>query len=57
MVVFGECSCILAKVVVFGKKLLYSGNNGYIRPKWTYSRKSGCIRAKRLYSGLEVLFG
>ena len=65
MVVFGQngCirgkGCILARMVFFGQKMLYSGKVvvfwqiGCIRAKvvvfgqtWLYSRKSGCIRAK-----------
>ena len=64
MVVFGQSSCIRAKlfdsdkVVVFGQKLLYSGQGACIlakydciRANWLYSVKSGFIRAKWLYSG------
>ena len=56
MVVFEQIGCIRAKwlywgkVVVFGKKLLYSGKSGCIREnwlylvkKWLYLCKSGCI--------------
>ena len=48
MVVFGQSCCIResgcfrAKVVVYGKKWLYSGKNGYIREKRLYTGKSGC---------------
>ena len=55
MVVFEQSGCIRAKVVVFGKKCLYSGK------KWLYSEgKSGFIRrnrAKWLSSGKVVVFG
>ena len=35
-------------MVVFGKKLLYSGKRGYIRGKVVVFGQSGCIRAKLL---------
>ena len=44
VVVIRQSGCIRAKVVVFGKKLLYSG-------------KSGCVHAKWLYLGKVVVFG
>ena len=34
LVVFGQRSCIWAKVVVVGQKLLYSGKGCCIRAKW-----------------------
>ena len=51
MVVFGQCVCIRALVVVFVQKLLYSGKSGYIRLKWLYWVKCGCIRAKVVVFG------
>ena len=64
MVVFGQTSCILGKVgvfgqgVVFGQKWFYSGERGCIRAKvvvfgqkWLYSGKNGCIPGKWLFSG------
>ena len=33
VILFGQCGCILTKVVVFGQK-------------WSYSGKNGCIRAR-----------
>ena len=57
MVVFGEGGCILANVVVIGKKLLYSGKSGCNRANWLCSLKSACIRAKWLYSGKVVDLG
>ena len=63
MVVFGQCGCIRARIVVFGEKLFYSG-------KWFYFGKSFCIWAKVvvfgnigyipkkwLYSDMVVKFG
>ena len=52
MVVFGQSDCIRAKVVlfgkmvVFGKKWLYSGKSGCIRQKVDLVFQSGCIWAK-----------
>ena len=34
VVVIGQNGCIRAKVVIFGKKWLYSGKSGCIRQKW-----------------------
>ena len=46
MVLFRQSGFSWEKVVVFGKKCLYSGKSGCIRAKWLCSGKSGCIRAK-----------
>ena len=52
MDVFGKSDCIREKVVVFGKRGLYSGKSNCIREKWLYSAKvavfgkSGCTRLK-----------
>ena len=44
MVVFGQGGCILAEVVVLGKKWLYSGKSGCIRAKMVVFGLSKCIR-------------
>ena len=45
-VVIGQTGCILAKVVVFGKKLFSSGKSGYNLAKVFVFVKRGCIRTK-----------
>ena len=50
MVVYVQRWLKSGKVVIFGKKLLYS-------VKLLYSDNSGCNRAKWLYSGKVVVFG
>ena len=58
-VVFGQSDCIRAKVFALGQnglnraKVVLFGQSGcilqkkcYIRKKWLYSVKSGCIRAR-----------
>ena len=56
--------CIRAKVVEFGQKWLYSGENGSIRAKavvlrekWLYSGEMVVIGQKLLFSGKEVVIG
>ena len=44
-------------MVVFGQKWLYSGESGSILAKVVEIDKSGCNRAKWLYSGKVVVFG
>ena len=44
-------------MVVFGQKWLFSSNSGFIRVKFFFSFKSGCIWAKKLYSGKGVVIG
>ena len=51
MVEFGQSGCIQAKVVVNGKKWLYSGRSGYIRAEMVVFGKSCFIRAIRMHSG------
>ena len=61
--VFGQSGCILAKMVVFGQSGFFRAKVvGCIRAKvvvfgqkWLYSGKSGCNRAKLLYSGKTLL--
>ena len=70
MDVLGQSGCIRAKVVVVGKKWLYSGitvvfgekvvvfgQSSCIRAKCLYSGKSGCIWAKMVIFEEVVLFG
>ena len=45
-VVIGQTGCILAKVVVFAKKLFSSGKSGYNLAKVFVFVKRGCIRTK-----------
>ena len=52
-----KSGCVLAKVVVLGKKWLCSGQSASIRAKLSYSDKRGYIRAKWLYSGKSVVVG
>ena len=42
-------------MVVFGQKRLYSEKFGYIRAKWLYLGKSGCIQAKVVVFGRKWL--
>ena len=51
MVVLRESSCIWEKVVVLGKKGLFSEKSDYNRASVTVFGQSGCIGAKWLYSG------
>ena len=50
MVVFGQNYCIPANWLFLVKVVLF-GKSGCIRAKMLYSNKSGCIRKKLLYSG------
>ena len=63
VVVFRQSDCILATVVVLGKKYLNSGKSGCIRTKMFVFGQSGCNPAeavlfgqKWLYWDKEVLF-
>ena len=51
MVVLRESSCIWEKVVVLGKKGLFSEKSDYNLASVTVFGQSGCIGAKWLYSG------
>ena len=51
MVVFGQSGSIRAKVVVFGRKWLYSGRPGFVQVKLV------AFRRKWLYSAKVVVFG
>ena len=42
----GKSGSIQAKVVVFGRKWFYSGENGCIKAKVVAFGQSGCIQAK-----------
>ena len=57
MVLFRQGGFSWEKVVVFGKKCLYSGKSGCIRAEWLCSGKSGCIRAKVVLFRKVVVFG
>ena len=57
MLYWEKSGCIRAKVLVFGQKKLFSGENGCIGAKWLYSGKSGSFRVKWFYSGKVVVFG
>ena len=52
MYVFGQSDIIRAKVIVFGKvvvfwqRLFYSDKSGCNRAKWLYSDKKDCFREK-----------
>ena len=48
--------CTRAKVVVFGQKWLYSCKSGCNRARWLYSGKSGCICAKVVEVGKKWLY-
>ena len=45
------------KILVFGKKGMYSGNKGCIRTKWLFSGKSGFIQEELLYWAKFLVFG
>ena len=51
MVIFVQSESVRAKVVVFGKKLLYSGKNGCIWAKLDVYRQGGCFMTNSLFSG------
>ena len=48
---------VIWKVVLFGQKLLYSGESCCIGAKIVVFGQNGCNRAKWLYSGKVVVFG
>ena len=60
MVLFGQSSCVLLKVVFFVQKTLCSGKsgcirqNGFVRDKVVVIRQSGCIRVKVVVFGQSI---
>ena len=56
MVVFGQSGCVQAKLVFFKPKVVVFRKSACVGEKWLTSGKSGCIRAKCLYSDKVVLF-
>ena len=57
MVVYEQGGCIRVKMVVFGKKGLYSGRNRCIPANWLYSDKVIVFGQQWLYSGKLVVIG
>ena len=55
MVVYEQGGCIRVKMVVFGKKWLYSGRNRCIPANWLYSDKVIVFGQQWLYSGKLVV--
>ena len=56
MVVLWQSSCIRAKVVFIWTKLFLFGQKFFYFGEWFCLGKSGCIRAKWLYSDKVVVF-
>ena len=56
VVVNGQSGSIRAKMVVFGKKLLYTGERGCIRDKVVVFGQSGCVPEKVVIFGQKWLY-
>ena len=53
---FGQSSFFWPNVVVFGQKWLYLGKSDFIRLSLLYSGKCGCLRAKMVVFGQNLLY-
>ena len=57
MVVFGQCGCIRARLLLSGKVVVIRAKVVVVGQKWLYSAKRDCIQIKLFVFGQCVVIG